>query len=69
MLPKWVKILFLVCLAVGTIILFLLYLDVTSAAFSIGFNFVLMFWFTILESQINPSLKSAYFAPFPLEKQ
>lgn len=69
MLFKWVKILLIVCLASITISLMLLHLDITSGAFSIGFNFALMFWFTILESQLKPTLDSRYFNSYPFEKQ
>ena len=69
MLLKWVKILLLVCLATVTISLMLLHLDITSGAFSLGFNFALMFWFTIVESQLKPTLNSPYFNSYPFEKQ
>ncbi|MGV3560885.1 MAG: hypothetical protein ACO1O2_22185 [Larkinella arboricola] len=63
------KILLVVCLATVTTSLMFLYLDSTSAAFSIAFNFILMMWFTILESLLKPSLNSPYFNPRPFEKQ
>ncbi|SKC20665.1 hypothetical protein SAMN05660293_05697 [Dyadobacter psychrophilus] len=69
MLSKWVKILFLFSLAVISIILMIRYLDVTTAPFSFGFNFALMFWFAILEFQLKPALDSPYFDPWPFEKQ
>lgn len=69
MLLKWVKIVLLVCLATATLSLMLLYMDITSGAFSLGFNFALMFWFTILESQLRPTLHSRYFNSYPFEKQ
>ncbi|MFC5411901.1 hypothetical protein ACFPMF_21435 [Larkinella bovis] len=69
MLLKWVKVLLIVCLATLTISLMLRYLDVTSVAFSIGVNFALMFWFTLLESQLKPTLNASYFNAYPFEKQ
>jgi multisubunit Na+/H+ antiporter MnhB subunit len=69
MLLKWAKILLSVGLATVTVGLMLHYLDITSGAFSIGLNFALMLWFTILESQVKPALKSRYFNPYPFEKQ
>jgi hypothetical protein len=69
MLLKWVKVLLVVGLASLTISLMLFRLDVTSAAFSLGVNFGLMFWFTIVESQLRPTLNSSYFNAYPFEKQ
>lgn len=69
MLLKWVKILLIVCLAALTISLMLLYMDITSGGFGLGFNFALMFWFTILESQLKPTLNSSYFNAYPFERQ
>ena len=68
MLVKWVKILFVVCLALVTTVLMLRYMDVTSAAFSFGFNFAQMFWVSVLETQLKPALDSPYFNSFPFEK-
>jgi hypothetical protein len=61
--------LLLLGLAVATVSLLLLYLNITSGAFSIGLNFALMFWFTILEAQFKPALDSPYFDAHPFEKQ
>jgi len=69
MLLKRVKILLTVCLAPVTIGLMLHYMDITSGAFSIAFNFALMFWFSLLESQLNPPLDAPYFNSQPFEKQ
>lgn len=69
MLFKQAKILLTACLALATIILMLRYMPVTSAAFGFGFNFALMFWFSILESQLRPALDSPYFDSRPFEKQ
>lgn len=69
MLLKRVKILLIVCLAPVTISLMLHYMDITSGAFSIALNFALMFWFSVLETQLNPSLDASYFNSQPFEKQ
>ncbi len=69
MLIKRVKILLLVCLAVVTTGLMLRYMDITSAAFSLGINFALMFWVSILESQLKPAFNSPYFEPLPFETE
>lgn len=69
MLIKWVKILVIVCLAVTTTGWMLRYMDVTSAAFSFGLNFAMMFWVSILESQLKPALDSSYFNARPFEKE
>ncbi|SDE87699.1 hypothetical protein SAMN04487996_107260 [Dyadobacter soli] len=68
MLLKWIKILLIVCLAPVTMGLMILYLDITSASFSIAFNFALMFWFAIVDAQFKPSLNSSYFDTLPFEK-
>ena len=65
---KWVKILLVVGLALATTVLMLRYMDVTSAAFSFGFNFAQMFWVSVLETQLKPTLDSPYFNSFPFEK-
>ncbi|MGG7665207.1 hypothetical protein [Dyadobacter sp. BHUBP1] len=69
MLIKRVKILVIVCLAVVTTGLMLRYMDITSAAFSFGLNFAMMFWVSILEPQLKPALDSPYFDSFPFEKE
>lgn len=69
MLFKWMKILLIVSLTVATVSLMIIYLDITSAAFSLGINFALMFWFTLFESQFKPKLNSTYFNSQPFEKQ
>lgn len=63
------KMLLIVGLTVATVSLMILYLDITSAAFSLGVNFALMFWFTLFESQLKPKLNSTYFNSQPFEKQ
>lgn len=69
MLLKWIKVLLVVSLAALTSSIMLRYLNITSAAFSIGINFALMFWFTLLEAQLKPQLNSSYFKAYPFEKQ
>ncbi|PSL22467.1 glycosyl-4,4'-diaponeurosporenoate acyltransferase CrtO family protein [Dyadobacter jiangsuensis] len=69
MLIKWVKILLVVCLALVTTGLMLRYMDVTSAAFSFGFNFAQMFWASVLETQLKPALDSPFFNSYPFEKE
>lgn len=68
MLLKWVKMLLMIGLALFTVSLMFLYMKVTSAAFSIALNFALMFWFSIIESQVKPALNSSYFNAYPFEK-
>ncbi|OZI08726.1 hypothetical protein BWI93_07685 [Siphonobacter sp. BAB-5385] len=69
MFLKWVKLVPIVSRgAISTSFMFR-YLDVTSVAFSVALNFFLMFWVTLFESQWKPGLQSAYFNPYPFEKQ
>lgn len=59
MLIYWGKRVLIVALTGLLISSLLRYLDVTSAGFSIGFNFTLMGWYTIAESQLKPVLSAA----------
>ena len=69
MLIKWVKILLVVCSTLVTMGLMLRFMNVTSAAFSLAFNFALMFWVSILETQLKPALDSTYFNALPFETE
>lgn len=46
----------------------LTYTGVTSFSFSLNLNFCLMIWFTVVENQLTPLLRSAYFNEQPFEK-
>lgn len=68
MLIYWGKRVLIAALTVLLISSLLRYLDITSASFSIGFNFTLMCWYTIAESQLKPALSASYFNAHPLEE-
>ncbi|GGN09973.1 hypothetical protein GCM10010967_52350 [Dyadobacter beijingensis] len=68
MFLKWVKIALVILMAAGTTGLMIRYLDMTSGVFSFGINFLLMFWFTVFESQLKPPLDSEYFNAQPFER-
>lgn len=69
MFLKWVKALLIVSLAAATTGLMVRFMNITSASFSMAFNFLLMFWVAVFESQVKPALDSPYFDTYPFEKQ
>ncbi len=66
---QWMKVVLIILLAAVSVALMIRYLDITSIACSFALNFVLMFWFTLFESQLKPGLNSRYFQSAPFEKQ